>query len=89
MRIDNHLPGCFENRSGPEALPVGNIERSIHLGEAPVAFHDEGWSRFVHLKLFALLYLSLPRRHAQGAAERSCYSGTFGLSDILAQADFP
>jgi hypothetical protein len=45
MCIDRHLPRRFEDRRRTQALPVLDVERSVHPGNPPVPFHHEYRSR--------------------------------------------
>jgi hypothetical protein len=46
--VDYQLPGGLEDGGGAETLPIGDVERTIHVGEASVALHDEGWGGVLH-----------------------------------------
>ena len=46
--LDHELPGGFEDCIGAEALPVGDVEGAVHVGEAAVAFHDEIGGLILH-----------------------------------------
>src|SRR5450759_2432812 len=41
MCIDRHLPRRVEDRLRTQALPVLDVERAVHPGNAPVPFHHE------------------------------------------------
>ena len=62
--IDHHLPRCLEDRFRPQTLPVLDVERTVHLGEAPIPLHDEIGLRsrrdLVHGTIVALRFRQRP-----------------------------
>jgi hypothetical protein len=73
MCIDRHLPRRLEDRLRTQALPVLDVERTVHPGNSPVPFHHEYRSRLfrssVHHSIVLPEWMDLLSTTPEGASD--------------------
>jgi len=91
MRIHRHLPRRREDRLRTQALPILDVERSVHPGNSPVPFHLEYRSRLfrgsVHHSIVLPERMDLLSTTPEGASDAGV--AEFGPEDPWLQSLSP